>query len=425
MKRLHPSRGWIAILLSFFVHALFILPSLLSLFSWKNPEIFKENIQFGLTTLSTLPGPAAQPSPTKEMPSQGGLPAQSADAGVPVDSGLTDAGRPRRLRDAGSRDTGLEEAPLQEAGVGSVSDGGRTGVRAPFSGGYVAVRLNMDAIRGTAMADTMKRFLERNPDWTTQMSKATLDPLRDFSQIFMANSDLTRDSTIVVVKLSGSAPGPESIVTANETAFGRTPTWTPVTSTSLPDSPLQSAPYSQAEGEPVRHVTVTGLREFILSRPSDIERVIATSQAVTGHPTRLYLDGTNLVAFEAQGAKGFETIKAMVERLSLQRTDIPDSAKFEVQMLSPAEPPFDLLVNGTLTYDTETEAVSAKLHLEAFVDRAAIQVGAQPFIGPSLAAQIRAISIVQAGNKILLEKKTSLVLINTVMNLLFPERRSG
>ena len=232
------------------------------------------SIELGLAEATEAALPAAAPSQEEEPAGAGAGSSGSGaqlDGGVPLpDGGAGDGGvRRRRRRDAGA-DGG------EAIGVASASDGPVAFLPA---GAQIALRVDMDRVRASPLADDVRHLLGLVPEWEMMLSGSEVRPVDDLSRVLVATPNFQRASMVVAGALADGAPDAESVVARMSAAHGQALEWSD-------EAGVPSASWPALDGAP-RRVAVLDPRHFVVSRPDDLPRVLAIAAARTnaGEPS--------------------------------------------------------------------------------------------------------------------------------------------
>ncbi|MCA9616914.1 MAG: hypothetical protein KC586_29340, partial [Myxococcales bacterium] len=259
---------------------------------------------------------AAPPAETVEGPGAGGLDGGLvADAGVPHDAGLDDAGPPdagRRRR----RDAGVDAGPLvaEVEGPGGAGEGN---ARIP-AGAQIALRLDLAIVRTSPLARDVAQLLAAIPDWQMVLEGSGLDPLVDLDRVMLASPNLQRAQIVMAGEHAHAAEGEDGtawmrgVVETFGQARGVATPW-------REELGVQVAPWPNLD-ETERVVALLGPRHFAVCRPADLERVLAIAAAreaarteeedpnaarARGAAALLAMEPDEALSLEVEGARNF------------------------------------------------------------------------------------------------------------------------
>ncbi|MCB9635673.1 MAG: hypothetical protein H6721_26440 [Sandaracinus sp.] len=268
------------------------------------------------TTAEPPPEPAAPPAEVSEGPGAGGLDGGLvADAGVPHDAGLDDAGPPdagRRRR----RDAGVDAGPLvaEAEGPGGAGEGN---ARIP-AGAQIALRLDLAIVRTSPLARDVAQLLAAIPDWQMVLEGSGLDPLVDLDRVMLASPNLQRAQIVMAGEHAHAAEGEDGtawmrgVVETFGQARGVATPW-------REELGVQVAPWPNLD-ETERVVALLGPRHFAVCRPADLERVLAIAAAreaahteeedpnaarARGAAALLAMEPDEALSLEVEGARNF------------------------------------------------------------------------------------------------------------------------
>lgn len=309
-------------------------------------------IELGFFDAQPVPPPAAaQPPAQPVVPAEPSAPAQEApspvatpDAGAPPPEPSRDAGAPAGT-DAGPR------SPT-DAGTGPSAPDAGTPLLASYGpeGAQLALRLDLARLRDSQLAREAKRLLEVIPDWRMVLDGSGLDPLVDLERIFIASPDLTRASMVVAGEYARE--GLARIAVANlAQARGVEAVW-------RREGGFDVAPWANAD-DTVRVVALLGERQFVITRPEDLPRVLAIAARLQARladagiasdtgDALLALGPEEIVVFTAEGARAYAAAG--------QKEMIPLRLRVAVRIAADTEPAIKI----TFQASYEDEQTSAR-----------------------------------------------------------------
>ena len=167
----------------------------------------------------------------------------------------------------------------------------------------VVVRIDMEAVRGSALATDIGSLVRSYPMWRTLLGASGIDPVRDFDAVLVAAPAVIADQSVIVIRHHlGNARIREAVL-AMSVDRGARPEWREVEGFSVVDWP--------AETEIPRVVVLTAENELVVTTPDGLDRVVAVardhaarretpSEPVTIEPALQLEDGliANIVADE-------------------------------------------------------------------------------------------------------------------------------
>jgi hypothetical protein len=281
--------------LSLALHAALLATGLLAV---REPEVrfeLPELIELGLMDdpgASGSPPPAAAAAPLPPAPSPPG-PAVQAEArdedAIAIDAGVAhaapdappvaDAGAPDEAALAALTDAAVSaEASGQGAspsgageGLGFGAGGFGSGTGGPL-GAVIGLHADLDRIRSTSLVLEASALLEIIPEWQHLLQGSGLDPLADFSRVFVATPSLRRSQLVVSARIKGGEPAFASAVArlahergqpAGERSDGGVRTW----------------PWHD-RGPTDRVAGLFSSDQLVIAKPEDVGRVLAVSAAL-------------------------------------------------------------------------------------------------------------------------------------------------
>jgi len=296
-----------------------------------------DELELGMTDEMEAAAPNEVPIEVADDPAAEQGAASGGDAGVPIDAGPPDAGRQRR--DAGPRDAGVDAAP--DAASGSGEGEGVASRRIP-PGAQIAIRLDLAEVRASALRPQVAALLDAIPDWHLLLDGSGIDTIEDLDRLLIASPDLRRTRIVLAGKHSHDEEGyVREVVTRYSAARDApAPSWRDVEGIPVADWPNPDSTE--------RVVAILGPRHFTISRPQDLERVLAIAHArelaedaleeARGADALLSMGEGEAVSFEVEGAQRFargnaehvpERLRFAVRELESGQVEIRGSARFE------------------------------------------------------------------------------------------------
>jgi hypothetical protein len=233
------------------------------------------------------PKPTPRPKRTaSDAPSLGPVvdagPQTDASAGdASVDAGSPDAGPPT---DAAVHDAQVGDAarPLVASGLGDNPDAQGPGLGVGLAGhgfgGYappgaqIALHVNMERLRDTSLILEIHALLQVIPEWQPLLDGSGLDPFTDLTRIFVATPTLSKDDMVVAARYRGHTEILEQAAQRLGVARQR-----PISFQTR--GALRYAPWHNGGSTP-RVIALTGESEFVITRQSDLPRVLAVAAAL-------------------------------------------------------------------------------------------------------------------------------------------------
>ncbi|UJR79976.1 hypothetical protein [Sandaracinus amylolyticus] len=202
---------------------------------------------------ATAPEPASEPATTTSGSTTGEGETAARDAGV-----VADAAARRRRRDAG---------------VDGAMPGLSEGAPVAFlpAGAQLALRIDMDRVRGSPVGEDIASLLRVVPDWRALLGESGVDPVRDLSRVLIATPNLQRSSIVVAGRLSEGAPDPRALAERFAQGRGVPIEW-------RDEAGVPSTRWPSPDGIE-RDVALVGERHFVIARPDDLPRVLAIAAA--------------------------------------------------------------------------------------------------------------------------------------------------
>lgn len=218
------------------------------------------DVELGMTESVEEAAPAAAPAPA------------SAPAAPPAPS--AQAKRPRHERpDAGAADAGQDAgAPLRDADMprDAGADGGPPSTRLP-PGSQIALRIDMERIRNSPIAEDVRRVLTVIPDWKALLAGSEIDPLRELDRLLIATPNLQRENVVIAGRYVGGRAVVDRAVDNLAQARGSVATWR--TQHGVPVAPWANADATE------RVIALVGPAHFVIARAQDLPKVLAIATA--------------------------------------------------------------------------------------------------------------------------------------------------
>jgi hypothetical protein len=246
-------------------------------------------VEFGLSDAQPGGGNAAPaPPPAKKAEPKTPKVHKAKPPRDPNAYAVADAGPPtapdKNAREAAlaataqGTDQGKEAARSGEGDEeGALSDGSGTGLGngdglAP-AGATIALNVDMERVRKTALLLETGALLDIIPEWQALLAGSGLDILQDFQRVFVATPNLERASLVVSARHSLPRQRIETAVAALAAERGA------------------PASFHQQEGVPVapwrnrgptdRVIALTGADQFTITRSDDLTRVLRVTRALS------------------------------------------------------------------------------------------------------------------------------------------------
>lgn len=167
-----------------------------------------------------------------------------------------------------------EEAPPAQATAGdeTVPEAARpTGPPASYaSDARVVVRIDMEAVRGSALSNDIGSLVRSYPTWRELLGSSGIDPVRDFDRVLVAAPALVSDQSRIFIRHHlGNARIREAVLSM-AVERGQRPEWRDVSGIPVVDWPAQT--------DVPRVVALTGENELVVTTPDDLDGAIAIAR---------------------------------------------------------------------------------------------------------------------------------------------------
>ncbi|HEY2736640.1 MAG TPA: hypothetical protein VGI70_21720, partial [Polyangiales bacterium] len=185
-----------------------------------------------------------------------------AAAKPPVDAAQSNPSEPAPKKKQ-PRKGPIEPEPLPAAGA-----------LASFApkGAQIALRLDLDRIRDTALSQDVGSLLSSLPDVRFLLDGSGVDPLTDLSRLFLASPDLQRAHVVMAGRYLGDENVPRAAVDSLARARGEAAAWRQIHG--IPVAPWHSADAT------ARVLALIGPRLFAITREEDLGRVLAVARSL-------------------------------------------------------------------------------------------------------------------------------------------------
>ena len=258
-------------------------------FEWTLPD----TVELGVYDESAAAAPIPAPAAASEPPQAG------ARTAIPPAATAAGTDKPRR-----NPQQAEPRAPAQTAAAMS-------GALSNFSpaGAQLALRLDLDRMRDSPLADDAAGLLAALPDVRQLLDGSDVAPMRDLSRLFLASPDLRRSHVVMAGRYRGTEDLPRRAVDNLARARGTNAVWRQLRGISI-------APWYNAD-ETARVLALVGPNLFAITREQDLGRVLLVARTLARRKPREALDDhaaaqalvtmadRELLGFSAEIAKQF------------------------------------------------------------------------------------------------------------------------
>jgi hypothetical protein len=130
----------------------------------------------------------------------------------------------------------------------------------------VVVRIAMDAVRRSAVAEDIGSLVRSYPTWRDLLGSSGIDPVRDFDRVLLTGPGLASERAILVIRHHlGNARVREAVLQM-ASARGSRPEWREVEGLSVVEWPAQT--------RVPRLVVLTAPNELVVTTQADLEQVV-------------------------------------------------------------------------------------------------------------------------------------------------------
>lgn len=250
-------------------------------------------IEFGVTepelggepAPAPAPPPAAKAEPKRLADKPAAKKPETADIVLPSDAGVADAGgiADAQVADAEVEGTsqgvdGGEPAAISGDGFVAGADGtggfgpGGDGTAYAPAGATIALNVDIDRVRSTALLLEARALLGIIPEWELLLQGSGVDPVKDLSRVFVATPNLTRSSLVVAARSERGKARVETAVQSLAAERGRAASW-------RSERGFDVAPWYN-RGPTERVVAMVADDQFVITRAQDLGRVLSVARGL-------------------------------------------------------------------------------------------------------------------------------------------------
>jgi len=356
-------------------------------------------IEFGMTDAMEASEAFEAPSTPPPTEPAGGEPAEEGTGEAAVDAGVPDAGRPDLgPPDMGPPDLGPRVAEAEPEEPESAAEGEGDAPAALPAGAQIAIRIDMERVRTSALNREVRELMAAIPDWQMLLEGSGLDPLDDLDRLLITSPNLQRSRMILAGRHSHPDEGTEfirAVVARFAAERGVEAAWSEQEGVPVAPWPNQDATE--------RVIAIVGPRHFVIARPADLSTVLAIAvtretddeavEAASGADALLSMGDAEAFSVEVEGARNFVRGRAehVPERIRLAIREVDDTAQ----------------VRGRARYEDEEAATEAATFWSAERDRFARNL----FVG----GFVRGLTLEGDGRNVVIEHQLSLGQMRLVM----------
>jgi hypothetical protein len=144
------------------------------------------------------------------------------------------------------------------------------GARIP-EGAQIAIRVDMDRIRGSVVAADVRELLAAIPDFRALLEGSGVEPVTQLDRLLIATPNLQREKVVIAGRYLGGVETVEGAVRALAEARGVAAPWTRTAG-------VATAPWANRDPTE-RVIALVGPQHFVIARPTDLPRVLAIAAA--------------------------------------------------------------------------------------------------------------------------------------------------
>ena len=241
--------------------------------NYESPFQLPTQVEFGLS--DTPPGggnltqePPAQPAPPPKAPARRARVRAAPD--------------PNAYALAATKPTeaATKTTPAAVSGEGASAEGGGAGLGSGMgrgsgfapAGATIALNVDLQRIRKTALVLETEALLDIVPEWQAMLAGSGIEPMRDLRRVFVASPTLERSSVVVAADHALSREHIGSAVARLASEQG------------VPSAFHEQAGYPVAawrnRGPTERSIALTGEHQFTITRTSDLARVLQVADSL-------------------------------------------------------------------------------------------------------------------------------------------------
>ena len=338
-------------------------------------------VEFGLADDQEGGQPAAEPAPAAAAPKPEPVAPKvrapkvdrdgiytRVDAGTPPpDAGVPNEGEADAAVVA-VREGDSEEGEVGEAsgmglfpgamGEGGTGLGGSGGTGRGYKGATIALNVDLVRVRKSALLLETEALLNVVPEWQHLLAGSGLDPLEDLERVFVATPSLERASLVVAGRVRGSRAKIERAVQTLARERGQSAVF-------QEEAHVSVAPWWN-RGPTQRKIALTQEDRFVITRQSDLRRVLGVSRSL--ERTRLR-EGFDKDEVKREGGllamRGEEAVALWVEGVRNYVTGesaaLPSSVRMSIERVDE----FNARLRASGRYESKTQAQAALEHVDA------------------------------------------------------------
>jgi hypothetical protein len=225
-------------------------------------------VEFGLAEQTKLSVPANAPSTPSASRSDPNSQKKSADFAAKE-------AKEKKKKAAKPKPAQKKPSLAVDGGVAETTSKGKDGpplTQYAPAGAQIALRIDMERIRNSPIAEDVRQVLAVVPDWQLILGGSGIDPIEQLNRLFIASPNLKRSSLVVAGQYNGAQDVAQKAVASLAASAGKAADW-------QTDGTVTYAPWLNQD-ETERVVALVGPQQFVISTPADLPRVMAVSAAL-------------------------------------------------------------------------------------------------------------------------------------------------
>ncbi len=264
-------------------------------------------------------------------------------------------------------------------------------------GAQIALRINMERVRTSPAAEDVQRLLKVLPDWHAILDGSGVEPTEDLNRLLIATPNLRRSRLI----LAGEHARAEGYVREVQQKFAAS---RGESSSFRVEHGVPTAPWPNRD-RTRRVISIIGPKHFAITRPEDLDAVLAVAQARGTSPDSENNNPSGDRSDASVETAAFAALVAMNEH-EVVSLEVESAKQFAIRRAEYVPERFQLsiedraqrvLASSTGRFSSEKEAAQAKTFWNAVRDRYA----RNPFVAlTGLDTPLRRTSIEQRGRSL-------------------------
>lgn len=247
--------------------AFFYVASATASFDFEFDLTLPAEVEFGLTGEMDMAGAPERSAPPQSAATAVSRPKDDAPGPDPI----PDAGVPDKPDPEADTDAETDPAPAPDPAALPVASPTLSGPSRIPPGAQLALRIDMERIRGSPLGPDVTSFLHGVPDWQLLLDGSGIDPVADLDRLLIATPNLERSKLVLAGRHHHDASFARRSVKRLAQSQGKGVRWDQ-------RSGVPTAPWHNRD-ETRRMIALLGPRHFSITRRQDLVRVLAITKA--------------------------------------------------------------------------------------------------------------------------------------------------